>query len=781
LHPTRGETGEIMLTPSRIIAPVGAEVVVLAGICGSDHHFVMNQPLEWMLSNDSVGQIIEVGGMQHPNFNKMVPPTTRKFDGNYAWGRTGLKHLLLTRGTPVKEDDIELLKGQTYISLSSASEGTSYLTCVAPKAQAWDKRRTSTIVHWVDAVWSIPLPKTATAGTVTPLTTLVTRNSNSGGVEGWRVKYTIVGGAPAEFAPTGSREAEALTNADGQATVQIRQVAGQFETGTTQVRVDVIRPRLFGESELTVESSITTVTWSAPALTIRAIGPRTAGIKEAFNYRVEVSNPGDQLTRGVLLKTRDFPEGLEFVSSTPKPTVFGRELQWQLGDILPGSPPQIVDIQLKSNTRGQNELCFEVSSQTDQLQTEACAQTEISVPCLGLEIEGPDAARVGDQVRFNIAIVNQCDDPLEGIQLQIQYDAGLLATGLGNPIRANVPSLSPGEKREIPVIFDVVRAGRHCFNLSVTANGGHTARATECVEATPATAAALTLELSGRSRVDRGSRALIRAVVANNGNVPMGNVTLTNRFSDSLEPRRVTEQYPHRWLGTTADELIFDLGRLDPGQSKSVEIIYDALAVDGDAFSEYTVSSPDLSPITRRYNLRIEPTGTLGDAGDAGDAGLEPGGVDPAVLPPNQGNGPPLVIPDDSGSGALNTGESLQARARAIDRQTSVNNPARMQFEIRNNSGASDTNINISLLVPPSMQLANVVDDLGNEIPIVSRSRDFTRLDLEPRREMRPGDSMTIVATLIATQPGSSFVEIQATSDNATGSVTAGDSISVIP
>ncbi len=592
------------------------------------------------------------------------------------------------------------------------------------------------------------------------------------------MKYTIVGGAPAEFAPTGSQEAEAVTNADGQATVQLRQVAGQFETGTTQIRVDVIRPRIFGESELKVESSITSVTWSAPALKIRAIGPRTAGINEAFNYRVEVSNPGDQLTRGVLLNTRDFPEGLEFVSSTPKPTVLGRELQWQLGDILPGSPPRIVDIQLKSNTRGQNELCFEVSSQSDQLKTEACAQTEISVPCLGLQIEGPDAARVGDQVKFNIAILNQCDDPLEGIELQIQYDPGLLATGLGNPIRTNIANLKPGERKEIPVVFDVVRAGRHCFNLSITARGGHTARATECVVATPATAAALTLELSGRSRIDRGSRVLIRGVVANNGNVSLGNITLTNRFADSLEPRRVTEQYPHRWLGTTADELIFDLGRLDPGQSRSVEIIYDALAVDGDAFSEFTVSSPDLSPITRRYDLRIEPTGTIGDPGGLG---LESGGVDPGLQPPPQGSGPALVIPDDPGGGALDPGNRLQATARALDRQASVNSPARMQFEIRNGSSQSDTNVNISLLVPPSMQLANVLDDLGNEIPIVSRSRDFTRLDLEPRREMRPGDSLIIIATLIATQPGSSFVEIQATSDDTAGLVTAGDSIAVIP
>ena len=599
------------MSPSRIFAPVGSEVVVTAGICGGDSHFVLNQPLEWLLSNNSAGQFIEVGGMEHPTFNRLVSPSAKKFNGNYAWGRTGLKNKLLTRGTPTPVDDIELLRGQAYVSLSSASEGTSYVTCVAPKAQAWDKRRKSTIIHWIDALWGIPVPKTATAGTVTPLTTVVNRNSDNGGVEGWKVRYTIVGGAPAEFAPTGSQTADVITNADGQATVQLRQIAGQFDPGTTQVRVDVIRPRLFGEPELQVESGITSVTWSAPALSIRAIGPRVAGIDEAFNYRVEVTNPGDQVTRDVVVKTRDFPDSLEFISSTPKPTVFGREMQWQLGDIAPGSAPQVIDVQLKSNSKGNNELCFEVSSQSDQLATEACAQTEISVPCLGLQIDGPDAGQVGEQAKFSITVANQCDDPLENVQLQVQYDNGIRATGnLSNPILATVGTLEPGDQRTIPIVFDILSSGRHCYDLNVTADGGHSARAKECIDASPSASSTVDVELLGQRRVERGDEVLIRTNVTNNGNVPLDNVTLTNRFSDSIEPSRVTEQFEHRWLGANADELIFNLGRLDPGQSKIVEVYYNALTEDGDAFTEVTASAPNLSPITRKYDMRVELPGT---------------------------------------------------------------------------------------------------------------------------------------------------------------------------
>ena len=795
-YPTRGQQGEIIMTPSKIIAPVGSEVVVLAGICGNDSHYVLNQPLEWMLSNDSVGQFVEVGGMEHPRFNRLVAPSAKKFDGNYAWGRTGLKNKLLTRGTPTPVDDIELAKGQAFVSLSSASPGTSYITCVAPKAQAWDKRRRSTIIHWVDALWAIPVPKSATAGTVTPLTTLITRNTDNNGVSGWKVRYSIVGGAPAEFAPNGSQNVETLTNADGQATVQIRQVAGQFDPGTTQVRVDVIRPALFGESELQVESGITTVTWSAPALTIRAVGPKTAGVDQAFNYRVEVSNPGDQLTRDVVLRTKDFPDSLEFISSSPKPTVFGRQLEWRLGDIAPNSQPQIVDMQLKSNTRGNNELCFEVASQTDQLRTEACAQTEVTVPCIGLQIDGPNAAKVGEQVKFDITVSNQCEEPLEEVELLVQYDPGLIATGLGNPIRAQIGQLGPGETRTRQVVFDVLSAGRHCYNLNVTAEGGHVARANECIEASPTTESTIGVELEGQRRVDRGQNVWVRANVTNNGNVPLDNVTVTNRFSDSLEPTRVTRDFNHRWLGAEGDELIFDVGSLEPGETKQVEVAYDGIEEDGDAFSEFTISSPDISPIVQRYDMRVEIPGTVGDgAGQLPDSQSDPfGGQSPSegsgsgigngsgsdfgTRPPPSNEGP-IGIPNDAQGNELNQQRDLEIMARTLDPQINVGTQGNIQFTVRNNSSVPDRNARLFLLVPPSLRLIDVVDDLGNPYGIQSQSPDFTRFELAPRQEMRANDELTFVVTVEGTQPGQAFVELQTTSENSAGIVAASDAISI--
>ena len=59
--PDRGERGCILLSPQKIVAPVGGEVVLLSGICGTDGYLQVGQPLEWMLTPDSVGTFIEVG------------------------------------------------------------------------------------------------------------------------------------------------------------------------------------------------------------------------------------------------------------------------------------------------------------------------------------------------------------------------------------------------------------------------------------------------------------------------------------------------------------------------------------------------------------------------------------------------------------------------------------------------------------------------------------------------------------------------------------------------
>ena len=69
LDPRDGIQGRLEVQPTRVLAPVGQEVILLAAICGADGYMVTGEPLEWTLAPNSVGTIVEV---DHPERGKYV-------------------------------------------------------------------------------------------------------------------------------------------------------------------------------------------------------------------------------------------------------------------------------------------------------------------------------------------------------------------------------------------------------------------------------------------------------------------------------------------------------------------------------------------------------------------------------------------------------------------------------------------------------------------------------------------------------------------------------------
>ena len=344
--------------------------------------------------------------------------------------------------------------------------------------------------------------------------------------------------------------------------------------------VDVIRPGYNGNRDLIVESALTSVTWSSPALNIRAIGPRSAGVNEAFNYRIEVTNPGDQIARNVVVRTKDLSRDVQFISSEPKPAEYGNQFEWNLGDIQPGSPAKQIDIQLRSAIQGEKELCFEVAANSDQIKTQACAITEIATACLDLRIDGPNKGQVGNSANFNIVVANTCNETLEDVQIQVQYDPGLNATGLANPITADIGTLRFGEKREVPLQFNLLQAGRRCFVLTVTARGGHTAEARQCIDVGDVVQPGLRVRVTENINAIAGQTFRQTIVVQNTGNVAVTNLSLLNKASSSIEVKRATRDTANVRQAFVGNDFGFMINRLEPGTQQVLDIEYEALQED---------------------------------------------------------------------------------------------------------------------------------------------------------------------------------------------------------
>ena len=191
--PKRGKRGCILLSPQKIVAPVGGEVVLLSGICGTNGHLQVAEPLEWMLTPESVGTFIQVGD-DDPGLLHRLARVQRadKEDPSYAKGVTSTKPMLITRGNLNPNDDVQLEKGQTWITVSSPSEGTSKVTVLAPESDCWDQRKATATIYWVDARWQFPGTQIVPAGTPVELNTRVTRSEGTLPAVGWKVRYEIL-------------------------------------------------------------------------------------------------------------------------------------------------------------------------------------------------------------------------------------------------------------------------------------------------------------------------------------------------------------------------------------------------------------------------------------------------------------------------------------------------------------------------------------------------------------------------------------------------------------
>jgi uncharacterized repeat protein (TIGR01451 family) len=137
---------------------------------------------------------------------------------------------------------------------------------------------------------------------------------------------------PAPPSARGERATLVRTDAAGLATAEL--LPRSTEPGITTIGIQVIRPSSDRNdvAEMVVGQGITSVSWSAPGLSVRAVGPSLVASDGAVSYRVEVTNSGDLPTRGVTLSYTP-PTGVSVLNSTPAGQQFGQRYEWRLGDL----------------------------------------------------------------------------------------------------------------------------------------------------------------------------------------------------------------------------------------------------------------------------------------------------------------------------------------------------------------------------------------------------------------------------------------------------------------
>ncbi|MCC6492366.1 MAG: hypothetical protein IT424_05035 [Pirellulales bacterium] len=479
---------QLSVTPARVLAPVGSEVVLKASICTSDGYTLADQKIEWMLGRSGVGQFVEVGGkgVFHP---PLFPWNGGKKVDNYlATGYTANGPLCIDRGTADPTDDVNVHRGDGWISVTSPNEGTSHVTVYAPAVQSWDQRKAAATIYWVDVQWSFPPPVVVSAGQGETLTTVVTRQSDGTPLAGWVVRYEVADAAGSE---SGVREV--VTEADGRAAAQVTPTASG--AASSQINMQLIRPAGLGGSDaprLVVASGSTTVNWSggstylppetAPSvpaappalpstpqnpstpqpqlpsaigarLELQLEGPTEAVVGANAPLRIVLRNAGDAPASNVVLRD-DFDPAFYFPFDPASKGIAKR-----IGTLQPG---QLYDETLPFQVNKAGRLCHQIVAQADgaaPVNRSHCVNVAEPPPqreaLLDVRLDGERQRVVGETATFVITVKNAGQVPLVNVETVEEYLPASVLQPIAEPgvevvsntVSRRIPRLDVGQQQ----------------------------------------------------------------------------------------------------------------------------------------------------------------------------------------------------------------------------------------------------------------------------------------------------------------------------------------------
>jgi uncharacterized repeat protein (TIGR01451 family) len=574
----------VLISPAKVIAPVGSEVIVQAGVCGQDRTLIAGEKVEWSIAPNTVGYFIQAGEAGSLDWLHHVGYHTRKVDNTFAVSATSPKFIMLNRGTPNSSDDVPIYRGQAWVTVSSPVEGTSHVTAAAPNVYGWDARKQTSQIYWVDAQWTFPPPAINPAGSRHTFTTTLIRHSNKCPLAGYRVRYEIASGPPAGFAPNGTQIVEVTSNTLGQAPIEIFQPSPT--QGTNVINIQVIRPADWPGGDgtpLVVGSGTTQKTWTTQSagLSIDKSGPREVPLGGTITYRIDVRNGGDLTARGCTV-TDAVPASVQYVGSNPPASVNGTTLSWSLGDLGPGQTRSI-ELSFRAQQSTVVNNCATVTS-LDGVTAQDCAATTITTPTVEITLAGPPQVGTGEDVVFVATVTNRGATPATGLVLFDRYEQGLRHNTMGaGPIEnRELGTLNPGESKQVSIPLRAMTPGRWCNNIELVGDGGIRGTAQACVvvvavtvtptgpppvvavpggstPSTPTGRPQLVIRKTGPATGPVGGKALFTIEVENQGG-PATNLRVTDKYDIALRPSRATDGWK-----AIGNDLYWTVPSLAPG------------------------------------------------------------------------------------------------------------------------------------------------------------------------------------------------------------------------
>jgi len=558
---------ELRLEPMNDVNPVQTQHVLIASVYDKHGKKLPNRRVEWILSDGSVGDIVEVdeSGWRASRGYKVTNDFAVSHTNNF-------KHVL-TRGNSDPSDDIHLEPGDTWCVITSPIEGDTYITAYAPGIYDWGKHKVFAVKHWYDVQWEFPPPATNPTGTSHEFVTHVSQYSDGAPLAGYMVTYRIVDGPAGSF-DTGGQVAQVTTDSAGMARVTLTQSVPA--EGTNNIEIDIVRPanEACCKPPVHIATGTTSKTWIGPKISCDKTGPSGVLVGEQFSYTISVTNPSQVDATNVVV-TDNLPAGVEMISSSPSGNG-----TWNLGTVAAGST-QTVTITARASRVGTFENCAEVRADQN-LTSRCCTTTTATAPALALEKTCTPEITICDTIDYVVTVRNTGDGTATNVTIEDRLPDGIVTMDGQRTVTGSVPQLGPGQSSQMRFQAKAERTGTFENVATASADGGLTAQAS-CT--TRVTQPRLSLAKTGPDQRFIGRTATFEIVVSNEGDAPAVDTTLVDTLPSGSQFVEASDGGANN-----GGRVTWSLGTIAPGASRRVSVTVNS-NVAGDLINRATATA----------------------------------------------------------------------------------------------------------------------------------------------------------------------------------------------
>lgn len=215
--------------------------------------------------------------------------------------------------------------------------------------------------------------------------------------------------------------------------------------------------------------------------------------------------------------------GATFVKSEPEATVTGNELSWRFDDLHKGDT-RTVRVWIKSDNANSVSSCTSVRA-----DPQCCESIAVVSPAITISKTGPQTAKMGDQVTYNITVRNTGNTVARNVVVTDAVPAGFTEESGKSALSFNLGDLAPNESKDVQVRLKATQSGKICNTATATSSNAVEVSDEAC---TTIMQPGIKVTKTGDKEEYVSKTASYTVTVSNTGDTNLTNVVVTDSAPD---------------------------------------------------------------------------------------------------------------------------------------------------------------------------------------------------------------------------------------------------------